>query len=79
MDERPELEDVQTDDESDTWERRDQLTSFGETRLAGHEPDRKRASKQKEVDVSVGVTTETSGRENKDSRGDRMQDELKRE
>ena len=77
MDERPELEDVQSDDESDMWERHDQLTSFQGTRLAGREPDRKRVSTRKEVDESLGVTTETSGRENEGSRGDRMRDELK--
>jgi len=76
MDEQPELEDIQMDDESDTWERRDQLASFGGTRLAGHEPHRKRAGTRKEVDASEGVTTETSGRGNDDSRGDRMQNEL---
>jgi len=51
---------VRSDDESDTWEQRDQLTSFPESQLTSHVLGRKRVTQRKEVDASEGVTTETS-------------------
>jgi len=60
---------VRSDDQSDTWEQCDQLTSFPESQLTSHVLGRKRVAKRKEVDVSEGVTTETSKCGNEDDRG----------
>jgi len=66
---------IRSDDESDTWEQRNQLASLPELQLTKHERGRKRVTRRTEVDASEGGTTETSRRESDDDRGDRVQNE----